>query len=87
MLLSIRNLDILDHLQLDIYACMHYSFNQRLLVIYHILGIYKDKVNNLQFFSHYKIFPFLASSSEISVSIRGKKRQPTTFIILTLFSK
>lgn len=60
MLLSIRNLDILDHLQLDIYACMHYSFNQRLLVIYHILGIYKDKVNNLQFSFTLQDFSFFS---------------------------
>ena len=60
MLLCIRNLDILDHLQLDIYACVHYSFNQRLLVIYHILGIYKDKANNLQFSFTLQDFSFFS---------------------------
>lgn len=68
------------------HACITHSTN-----VYWLSTIYwvytKIKWIICNFLSHYKIFPFLASSSEISVSIRGKKRQPTTFIILTLFSK
>lgn len=91
MLLSIKILDNLDHLQLDIYACRYSLLNQHLLVIYHIYiyWIYKDKVNDLQFsfISDFFLGNLLASNFEISVSTTGGTKRQPTFIILTLLCK
>lgn len=81
MLLSIKILDNLDHLQLDIYACRYSLLNQHLLVIYHIYiyWIYKDKVNDLQFsfISDFFLGNLLASNFEISVSTTGGYKKTT----------